>query len=328
MAARRKTTARHTGRHTIGWIGTGRMGFQLAARLLAAGYDVAVYNRTRAKAAPLVKRGATLAASPAALADRDIVFTIVGADADLLAVTTGAGGVLTAKGAAPRILVDATTVSDDVSRAVRRAAAKRGCALLAAPISGNPKVVRAGQASVVVSGPRAAFATARPYLAALGRGVAYVGDAEQARLVKICHNVLLAVVAECMAEVAVLASAHGIPRHALLAFLNASVMGSVFTRYKAPAYVNLDFTPTFTPPLLRKDVELGLTAARKRDVPMPVAALVREILTTMIGSGYASHDFASVIAFLAEGAGLTLKPENVAVDDGLAPAVTGKRKKR
>ena len=105
-------------------------------------------------------------------------------------------------------------------------------------------------------------------------------------------------------------------------------MGSEFTRYKSPAYVNLDFTATFTPPLLRKDLELGLSAARKHDVPMPVTALVREILTQMIGNGYQDQDFATFIAFLAKGAGLKLKPENVAVDDGLSgPPVKPKRPK-
>jgi 3-hydroxyisobutyrate dehydrogenase-like beta-hydroxyacid dehydrogenase len=302
------------------------MGFQLATRLLEAGYKVAVYNRTRAKAEPLTKLGATLVASPAALADRDIVFTIVGADPDFIAVTTGPGGVLTRKDAAPKILVDVSTVSDDVSLGVRAAAAKRGCALLAAPISGNPKVVKVGKGSVVVSGPKQAFETARPYLATFGRGVSYVGDKEQARLVKICHNVMLGVVAECLAEISVLATAYGIPRHAFLDFFNNSVMGSEFTRYKSPAYVNLDFAPTFTPPLLRKDLELGLTAARKYDVPMPVTALVREILTTMIGNGYTDQDFATFIAFLGKGAGLKLKPENVAVDDGLSAPPAKKRR--
>ncbi len=306
-------------KHKLGWIGTGRMGFQLATRVLEAGFGLTVYNRTRAKAEPLTKLGATLAASPAALADCDIVFTIIGEDADLVAVTTGPGGVLTVKGKAPKVLIDISTVSDDCSLAVRAAAAKLGCALLAAPISGNPKVVKAGKGSVVVSGPKPAYDTARPYLAAFGRSVAYVGPKEEARLVKICHNVMLGVVAECLAEISVLATAHGIPRHAFLDFLNNSVMGSEFTRYKSPAYVNLDFAATFTPPLLRKDLELGLTAARKHDVPMPVTALVREILTQMIGNGYKDQDFATFIQFLGKGAGLKLKPENVAVDDGLTP---------
>jgi 3-hydroxyisobutyrate dehydrogenase-like beta-hydroxyacid dehydrogenase len=316
------------GKHTIGWIGAGRMGVQLATRLIAAGFDVTVYNRTRAKAEPLAKLGAKIVATPAALADRDIVFTIIGDDPALRAVTTDPGGVLTAKDRAPKILIDISTVSDDASLAVRAAAAKRGCDLLAAPVSGNPKVIRVGKGSVVASGPKKAFDVARPYLAAFGRSVAYVGDGEQARLVKICHNVMLGIVAECMGEITTLATANGIPRHAFLDFLNNSVMGSEFTRYKSPAYVNLDFTATFTPPLLRKDLELGLTAARKHDVPMPVTALVREILTQMIGNGYAEQDFATFIAFLSKGAGLKLKPENVAVDDGLsAPAAKPARRK-
>jgi 3-hydroxyisobutyrate dehydrogenase-like beta-hydroxyacid dehydrogenase len=304
-------------KHKVGWIGAGRMGFQLATRLLQAGANVTVFNRTRAKAEPLTKLGAKLADSPAALADRDIVFTIVGESDDFIAVTTGPKGVLTAK-KAPKILVDISTVSEDASLSVRAAAAKLGCDLLAAPISGNPKVIKAGKGSVVASGPKKAYDTARPYLATFGRGVAYVGPSEEARIVKICHNVMLGVVAECMAEVSVLATAYGIPRHAFLDFFNNSVMGSDFTRYKTPAYVNLDFAATFTPPLLRKDLELGLGAARKHNVPMPVTALVREILTTMIGNGYKTEDFATFIQFIAKGAGIKLKAENVKIDDGLS----------
>jgi 3-hydroxyisobutyrate dehydrogenase-like beta-hydroxyacid dehydrogenase len=313
-------------KHKIGWIGAGRMGFQLATRLLEAGCDVTIYNRTRAKAEPLKKLGAKLADSPVALADRDIVFTIVGESEDFLAVTTGPNGVLTGS-KAPKILVDISTVSEDASLKVRAAAAKLGCDLLAAPISGNPKVIKAGKGSVVASGPKKAYDAARPYLATFGRGVAYVGDKEQARIVKICHNVMLGVVAECMAEVSVLATAYGIPRHAFLDFFNNSVMGSDFTRYKTPAYVNLDFAATFTPPLLRKDLELGLGAARKYNVPMPITASVREILTTMIGNGYKDEDFATFIQYIAKGAGIKLKPENVAVDDGLPPEPKKARKK-
>src|ERR1700704_5374592 len=98
-------------RPRIGWIGAGRMGFQLAARLLGAGDDVAVYNRTRAKAGPLGGRGATIGGPPVDLADRDVVFVMVSASADLEAVTTGSGGVLTSPDAAPGVLIDSSTVS-------------------------------------------------------------------------------------------------------------------------------------------------------------------------------------------------------------------------
>jgi 3-hydroxyisobutyrate dehydrogenase-like beta-hydroxyacid dehydrogenase len=304
-------------KHKLGWIGTGRMGFPMAGRLLEKGADVAVYNRTRAKAEPLVPAGGRLVDSPAALADRDIVFTMVSTSDDLLEVALGPQGVLSRPGRAPRIMVDCSTVSQEASGKVRAAAAAAGCALLAAPVSGNGKVVKAGRLSLVVSGSRAAYDEALPYLEALGEGVTYVGEGELARIVKICHNVFLGVVTQSLAEITVLAEKAGAPRHAFLDFINKSVMGSTFTRYKTPAFVNLDFTPTFTPVLLRKDLDLGLAAARKHDVPMPVAALVREIVQSLIGTGAADRDFATLLELEAKAAQLPLRPEGVPVSDGL-----------
>ena len=304
-------------RHSIGWIGTGRMGFPMASRLLKAGCDVAVYNRTRAKAEPLAALGAKVVDSPADLAARDIVFTMVAASDDLKEVTLGKHGVLSRKGAAPKFLVDSSTVSAEVSLEVRLAASTLGTQMLAAPVSGNGKVVKAGKLSLVASGPLPAYEEVLPYLEALGVGVTYVGEGETARIVKICHNVFLGVVAASLAEVTILAEKHGVPRHAFLEFINKSVMGSVFTRYKAPAYVNLDFTPMFTSVLLRKDLDLGLAAGRKLEVPLPVTALVREILQGVIGNGFAETDFAALIELEARGAGMKLKPEHVKVSDGL-----------
>ncbi|MFC1439805.1 NAD(P)-dependent oxidoreductase [Streptacidiphilus sp. N1-10] len=304
-------------RPRIGWIGTGRMGFQLATRLLEAGYDVAVQNRTRAKAEPLAELGATVVDRPEELADRDIVFVMVSASADLEAVTTGPGGVLTAPGAAPAVLVDSSTVSAEVSALVRAAAAKRGTELLAAPVSGNPKVIAAGLLTVAVSGPREVFDRVEPLLRVLGRGVTYVGEDEVARLVKIAHNVFLGVVTQSLAEITLLAEKGGVSRAAFLAFLNDSVMGSVFTRYKSPALVNLDFKPTFTMPLLRKDFDLGLAAARTLEVPMPLASATAQLVSAAIGAGHTEQDFATLILEQARSAGMELRPENVVVDDGL-----------
>jgi 3-hydroxyisobutyrate dehydrogenase len=304
-------------RHSIGWIGAGRMGFPMAARLLQAGCDVAVYNRTRSKADPLAQMGATVVASPADLANRDIVFSMVAASDDLQEVTLGANGLLTRKGVAPKILVDSSTVSQEASEIVRAAAGKLGTQMLAAPVSGNGKVVKAGKLSVVVSGPKGAYDIALPYLSAIGQGVTYVGEGETARIVKICHNVFLAIVAQSLAEVTILAQKSGVPRHAFLEFMNKSVMGSVFSRYKTPQFVNLDFAPFFTSVLLRKDVDLGLHAAHALDVPMPLAAQVRELLQALVGNGFAEKDFAALIEMQARGAGMKIVPENVQVSDGL-----------
>jgi len=310
-------TKKSPGTHKIGWIGTGRMGYAMAETLLKAGCDVSVYNRTVSKAEPLTKYGAKIHATPAGLADRDLVFTMVSSSDDLKAVTLGPQGVLSVKGTTPKLIIDCSTVSEEASHEVRQGALKQGTAMLAAPVSGNAKVVKAGKLSIVASGPRESFELASPYLEALGIGVSYVGDAELARMVKICHNILLGIVSQSLAEITVLAEKGGVTRHAFLDFINKSVLGSTFTRYKTPALVNLDFTPTFTPYLLRKDLDLGLSAARKLEVPMPVTALVREIIQNMIGNGYTDCDFAALLELEAKAANLALVSENVKVSDGL-----------
>ncbi len=302
--------------HRVGWAGTGRMGYAIATRLLEAGVDLAVYNRTRAKAEPLAELGAKIVDTPRGLSDRDIVFTMVAGPADVLEVTLGEDGVLSGD-ARPAVLVDSTTIDPETSAELSAAASELGTAVLAAPVSGNPKVVTAGKLSVVASGPKHAYDTTLPYLEVFGRKVTYVGDGDQARLVKICHNLMLGIVAQAMAETAVLAEAAGVSRSAYLEFLNDSVMGSVFTRYKTPAFVNLDYTPTFTWHLLRKDFELGLDAGRNLDVPVPVSSLVHQIIVEGIGRGFAEQDFAALLTKQAQDAGRDIESENVPVSDGL-----------
>lgn len=303
--------------HRVGWIGTGRMGAALAERLLAADVDLWVYNRTRAKAEPLAEQGAKVVDSPAELAERDIVFTMVGGPDDVLEVTLGDEGVLTSEDSRPGILIDSTTIDAVTSQTLTEKAAELGTAVLAAPVSGNPKVVKSGTLTSVVSGPEEAFETAKPYLDCFGRKVTYVGEGDEARLVKICHNLMLGVVTQSMAEITLLAESAGVSRSDFLEFLNESVMGSTFTRYKTPAFVNLDYTPTFTWHLLRKDFELGLETGRLLDVPLPTAALVHQIVVDGIGRGYGDQDFAAMLSRHAEGTNVDLEPENKDVSDGL-----------
>jgi 3-hydroxyisobutyrate dehydrogenase-like beta-hydroxyacid dehydrogenase len=220
------------------------------------------------------------------------------------------------------VLVDCSTVSAAASARVRAAVAGRGPALLAAPVMGNPKVVRAGKMTAAVSGPRDAFDLAEPYLDMLGHGVTYVGDGEEARTVKLCHNLILGVVAQSLAEITVLAEKSGISRQAFLECLNKSVMGSLFTGYKTPAYVNLDFEPTVTATLLRKDFDLGLAAAREHEVPMPVAAVVHQLIQGLVGRGYGDADFAALLQQQADSAGLALVSEHADVSDGLGTSDT------
>jgi 3-hydroxyisobutyrate dehydrogenase-like beta-hydroxyacid dehydrogenase len=294
------------------------MGYELAARLLQRGCDVAVYNRTRSKAEPLTALGARIVDSPSQLADRDIVGVSVADSPDFAAVMTGPQGLLSDGGPVPQVVVDTSTVSMDVSNEIRAHAENLGSTLLAAPVSGNAKVAKAGKITMAVSGPREAYEISLPYLQMLGSSVVYVGEGETARLVKICHNLVLGVVTQIMAETAVLAERGGVSRADYLEFLNASVMGSTFTRYKTPAFVNLDFTPTFTGHLLRKDLELGLDAARKMNVPVPVSALVHEIVTQLVARGMGDRDFASLLELEAGSADLQLEADRRHVPDGLS----------
>jgi 3-hydroxyisobutyrate dehydrogenase len=310
----------------IGWIGAGRMGLPMAELLLEAGNDVTVWNRTAAKAAPLAKHGAKVVKSAADLSGLDIVFSIVSTGKDLEEVYFGPGGVTSGKNKLPGIFVDCSTIGVEESAAVRKRLSAAGAQYIAAPVSGNAKVILARKLSAVASGPEAAFRRVEPMIKAFApNGVSYVGEGELARVCKIAHNVMLGVVIENLIEITLLCNKMGVPRHAFLAFLNNSAMGSMFTRYKSPALVNLDWTTTFTPELLRKDIDLGLELGREQDVPMPVTAAAREVLQSHFGAAtlkadpekYLAGDFAALIETMALAAGMKVESENKPVPTGL-----------
>jgi 3-hydroxyisobutyrate dehydrogenase len=271
-----------------GWIGAGRMGFEMAKRLATASavpgqagsqrlpvnadgfppsqerqIELFIWNRTRAKAEPLAQYGARIVDSLSDLAGCDVVFCMVSTWNDVQQVIAGPGGLLS-KDRAPRIVVECSSISLEGSAELRALLAARGSQLLAAPVSGNAKVIKAGKLSFVCSGPKAVFDEVEPLLRLIAPAASYVGEGELARIVKICHNVFLGVVTQSLAEVTILAQKAGVPRHAFLDFMNRSVMGSTFSRYKSPAFVNLDFKVKFTPTLLSKDMDLGMYEVRKQ----------------------------------------------------------------
>jgi 3-hydroxyisobutyrate dehydrogenase len=310
----------------IGWIGVGRMGFPMAERLLKAGYDISIWNRTRSKAEPLAKLGGKVVDNLLELKDVDVLFSIVSTGKDLDQVYFGKNSVTGHGGKLPKIFVDCSTISVEESAAIRDRLKQLGSDYVAAPVSGNAKVIKAGKLSAVISGNEAACKTVTPMLEAIApRGVSYVGDGELARICKIAHNVMLGVVIENLIEITLLANKMGVPRHAFLAFMNNGVMGSMFTRYKSPALVNLDWTTTFTPELLRKDLDLGLALGREWDVPMPVTAAAREVLQSHFGAAtlkpdpeaYLQEDFAALMETMALASGMKLESENKNVPTGL-----------
>jgi 3-hydroxyisobutyrate dehydrogenase len=310
----------------IGWIGMGRMGQPMAERLIKAGHDVSIWNRTRAKAEPLAKIGGKVVDHLSDLKDVDVLFSIVATGHDVLEVLYGKNGVCSQGGKMPPIVVDCSTIAVEESVAIRDKLKQLGADFVAAPVSGNAKVINAGKLSAVVSGPEAACKSVTPLIEVFApRGVSYVGEGELARVCKIAHNVMLGVVIENLIEITLLTNKMGVPRHAFLSFLNNGVMGSMFTRYKSPALVNCDWTTTFTPELLRKDLDLGLELAREMDVPMPVTAATREVLQSHFGAAtlqknpaeYLQKDFSALAETMALAAGIKLQSENKNVPSGL-----------
>jgi 3-hydroxyisobutyrate dehydrogenase len=317
----------------IGWVGIGRMGLPMVNRLLDADYSLTVWNRTRAKAAPLAARGVTIVDAIADLRDSDAVFTMLATGKDLVSVCFGENG-LAAKEAPkrPGIIVDCSTIGLEESRDIRVKLGEAGVDYLAAPVSGNPKCVIAGKLSSVVSGSAEAFDAVKPIIEAYApSGVAYVGEGELARICKVAHNVLLGTTIANLVEVTLMAQKAGVPRHAFLKFINSSVMGSVFTRYKSPALVNLDWATTLTPALMLKDLDLGLESARKLAVPAPITAAVREVFQAHIGASgvtpgaerFEQADFAALFETAARGAGVIPESENVQVPSGLESGERG-----
>ena len=309
----------------LGWIGMGRMGFSMAERLIKAGHDVTIWNRTRAKAEPLAAKGGKVVDKPVDLGGVDVLFSIVSAGKDLKEVLFGPNGAATGD-KIPPIIVDCSTIAVSESAEIRAKLKERGSDFVASPVSGNAKVIKAGKLSAVISGREAVCKAVTPLVEVFApKGVSYVGDGELARVCKIAHNVMLGVVIENLIEITLLANKMGVPRHAFLAFMNNGVMGSMFTGYKSPALVNLDWTTTFTPELLRKDLDLGLELGREHEVPMPVTAATRELLQAHIGAAmlrpdaeeYLQKDFATLMETMAQASGMKLTSENKNVPTGL-----------
>ncbi len=290
---------------SLGWLGTGRMGAALAARLIDAGERVTVWNRTGAKTEPLVARGARAVDRITDLGSADIVFVTVSGPRDLEEVAAG----LLSGESRPAVIVDCSTVSAPASARVRAAADAAGVGFLAAPVSGNPHMVAEGRACIVASGPAEVFRRVRPYLDTMAKVAVYAGEAEQSRLVKLCHNLYLGMMVQALVEVTSLAEKGGTDRAAFLEFLNGTVLASDWVRKRSGDLIARDWTPTFTTELLRKDFDLGLAAARSLEVPMPVAATVHQLIQSAIGIGLREEDFLSLYDQQARGAGLVFESE-------------------
>jgi len=278
-------------RPAVGLIGLGNMGAAVAERVLAAGYELAVYNRTAAKAAPLRELGAAVAASAGDLAARsNVILTSLADDDAFEAVAREAVGAARSG----TVLVDLSTVSPAASARVAELAHAAAVGYVRAPVSGNPSVVRAGNVSFIVSGPLDAFARVEPVLRAIGPTVHHIGNDEQARVVKLAVNLMIAGLAELMSEALVLGESAGVSRRALLEVMGSSAAGAPFVRYKTEPLLRDDYSATFTTTLMEKDLELVLAAADDAGVELPIATQLKELVRAAIDAGYGDDDFMSL----------------------------------
>lgn len=297
---------------SVAFLGLGRMGAVMAGRLMDAGTQLSVWNRTEAKCAPLVDRGATRLARVSDAAGCDAVFSMVLDDHALADLHDPATGLFSGPvdGRRLKVWIDGSTVSPASAEAAAAAAADAGVAHVSAPISGNPGVVESGNAIFAISGDDAGLDLAEELCLRIGRAAHRVGGRAEANVVKLCTNALLAVTMQSIAEIAVLGDMLGVSRAALMGFVNDSAIGSPFSTYKTPPVVELDFPTAFTPEGQRKDIRLALELARAVELPMPVLTETEVAYTRLIASGLGEgQDFATLILNVARDAGHTLEPE-------------------
>ncbi len=279
----------------MGLIGLGNMGSAFAERLVDAGYQLVVHNRSRAKTEPLTARGAVVAETAADLAAAvDIVLTSLSDDDAFESIAASVVGA-----ARPgTILVDTSTVSPGASARVAALAEQASVEYLRAPVSGNPGVVRAGNLAFIVSGPRAALERVEPVLLAIGPTIHLVGSAEQARVVKLAINLVIAGLAQLMSEALVLGEASGVSRAALLETMGNSAAGAPFVKYKTEPLLRDDYSATFTTNLMEKDIDLVLEAAEAAGVRLPLAGEIKTLVRSAIEAGYGDDDFMALFLHL------------------------------
>jgi len=282
-------------------IGLGNMGTAIAERLLDAGYPLVVNNRTRKKAEALAARGAVAATTPEELVQQvDVVITSLANDE---AFEDVAAKVIAA--ARPGIvLVDTSTVSPGASERIASLAEMSSVRYLRAPVSGNPSVVRAGNLTFIVSGPRSSLEDVEPVLRAIGPTIHHVGDGEQARIVKLAINLMIAALAQMMSEALVLGETAGVSRAALLEVMGSSAAGAPFVKYKTEPLLRDDFSATFTTALMEKDIDLVLDAADDAGVELPMARELKKYLRAASDAGYADDDFIALFRYLRSTCGL------------------------
>jgi len=288
----------------LGYVGLGAMGGLMAERLLSKGHTVTGYNRTKSKAQGLLDKGMKWGDSPRAVAAAsDVTFVMVTNSAALEAVANGPDGLLAGLGAG-KLLIDMSTVSPAVSRALAAKVRSQGSEMVDAPVSGSVITLQQGKLSVMVGGETSAFDRARPLLDDVGPRVTHVGGNGLALSMKIAINLSLAVQMLAFSEGVLLAEKSGISRETAVDVMTHSVIGSPMVQYRGPMVLNMPDEAWFDVNMMQKDMLLALEMGRQLDVPLPTTAVTNEMLTAARGMGLANQDFAILFEVLARMSGV------------------------
>lgn len=290
-------------------LGLGHMGVPIAGRLEQAGHELCVWNRSPAAAEAFTRRGVRVLERPCdAWGHAEVAITMLADDTAVKAVTLGTGGLLSDDLPQTSTLVDMSTISVPASAEIAQMARERGSAYLRAPVSGNPSVVTAGNLGIIVSGPLQSFERLERMLRDIGPNVFHVGEEEQARVVKLALNLMIGGTTQLLAEAIVLAERHGLERGALLEVVAGSAIGSPYVNYKRETLLSGDYTSTFPARLLHKDLGLALDAGHAASVPLPVTALVQQLVEVCIAQGSGDLDLTVLVPALERAAGIDAGP--------------------
>jgi 3-hydroxyisobutyrate dehydrogenase-like beta-hydroxyacid dehydrogenase len=291
-------------RPTVGIAGLGRMGHPIAGNILAAGFPIAVWNRTPDKAADLLERGATWAESPAALArGADIVLTSLADPAAVEMVYFGAEGLLD-RARAGTILVDLSTGSPAMARRIAAAAQERGARFLDAPVAGSIKAASEAQLGIMVGGDRVAFEACADVFAAIGKAAYYLGDSGSGATMKLVSNAILATMVQALAEGVALGEKAGLAAADIFTVLGASSAAAPVVAAKAATVTERAYLPAaFTLALMQKDLWLVLSLANELAVPMPATAIAHDMVLAANATGKSAFDFSAVALLMEELAG-------------------------
>lgn len=288
----------------LAFIGLGTMGAPMAARLLEAGHELTVYNRTREREEPLARKGAKRAASPReAAAGAEVVFTMVSDTPDVVAVVLGEEGAV--HGMAPgSLLVDMSTISPAATRGIAEKLVEKGIHMLDAPVSGGSEGAIQGTLSIMVGGEREDVARAMPLFEVLGKTVTHVGNVGSGQLCKAINQVIIAGTYAAVAEGMAMGLAAGIDLGAARSALAGGAAGSWVLSNRAENMIQGAYPLGFRTRLHRKDLGIALEAARELGVPIPVATYVEQLETGLIKRGYGDEDVSNIARAVREAAGL------------------------